>query len=130
MIARFILASSVIPAAALPAQEPARLPTRFIPHVSVAGGLDARNDGSGDPEMYFGLATLEWRTRVSGLSLRVDGIYANRDRINRFETPCITCDRVGSDYSFLSSKVTGAGASMSTALVSARASVFTSRSHG
>jgi hypothetical protein len=105
-----LVASSAALSTAATAQEPVRLPTRLIPRVSVAGGLDARNDGSGDPEMYFGLATLEWGTGVSGLSFRVDGVYANRDRINPVEAPCITCGRVGTDNAFLSSKVTGAGA--------------------
>lgn len=93
----------------LEAQEPARLPSRFIPRVSAAGAFDARHNGRGDPEMYLGLATLEWNTNVTGLALRVDGVYARRDYIYRVEQPCMTCDRIGNSYAFLSSKVTGAG---------------------
>ena len=66
-----------------------------------------------EPEMYLGLATLEWTTRLTGLALRVDGFYAARDRLSRFEPTCgPTCDPLPgtNNISFLSSKVTAAGA--------------------
>jgi hypothetical protein len=98
----------------LPAQEPIRVANRFVPRVSIGGAFDARNNGRGDPEMYFGVATLEWRTRVPGLALRADGTYARRDRIDRSEALCgATCDPLPGApqrFSFFSSKVTAAGA--------------------
>ena len=94
---------------ALSAQEGRQSSSKFIPRVSLSGAFDARNNGRGDPEMYLGLASLEWNTRVTGLALRADAIYARRDRITRQEQPCIACDRVGNGYSFFSSKVTAAG---------------------
>jgi len=97
----------------LAAQEPLRVANRFVPRVSVGGAFDARNNGRGDPEMYFGLATLEWSTRVPGLALRADGLYARRDRIDRSEPLCgPTCDPIPGAplaFSYLSSKVTAAG---------------------
>jgi hypothetical protein len=93
------------------AQEPSRLDGRLMPRITVAGAFDARNNGSGDPELYLGLATLEWNTRVRGLAVRVDGMYAQRDRINhaRCAERCESLPGVAV-YSFLSSKVTAAGA--------------------
>ena len=98
----------------LTAQEPLRVANRLVPRVSLGGAFDARNNGRGDPEMYFGLATLEWSTSVPGLTLRADGIYARRSRISRWEPVCgPTCDPIPGApqmYSTMYSKVTGAGA--------------------
>lgn len=108
------LLGSVSDTARLSAQEPVRVANRFVPRVSLGGAFDARNNGRGDAEMYFGLATLEWGTRVPGLALRADAIYARRDRISRLDPPCgVTCDPSPGaplELSFLSSKVTAAGA--------------------
>ena len=91
------------------AQAATVIPNRLIPRVTAAGALDARNTGRGDPEMYLGLAMLEWRTAVSGLAVRVDGLYASRDRVSHVEQPCVDCDRRGNGSSYYSSTVTGAG---------------------
>jgi hypothetical protein len=111
VVSLFGIASQTGP---LSSQEPLRVENRFVPRVSIGGAFDARNNGRGDPEMYFGLATLEWSTRVPGLALRADGLYARRPRINRSEPLCgPTCDPIPGapqTFSFLSSKVTAAGA--------------------
>ena len=62
--------------------------------------------------MYFGLATLEWTTRVTGLALRADGVYAKRERFDRFEPSYGGCELSpgATDASYLSSKITAAGA--------------------
>jgi hypothetical protein len=92
------------------AAQSATIPSRLIPRVTAAGAFDARNNGRGDPEMYLGIASLEWGTSASGLALRLDGLYARRDRISHVDSPCDDCDRLGNGASYYSSKVTGAGA--------------------
>ena len=65
---------------ALPSQEPRRVSDPRIRRVSVAGAYDVRSNGACAPEMYVGLATLEWTTRVTGLALReldVDSVPVN-----------------------------------------------------
>lgn len=107
------LLGTALPPMELSSQEPLRFADARIPRVSVAGAFDARNNGRSEPEMYLGLATLEWTTRLTGLALRVDGFYAARDRLTRFEPTCgPTCDPLPgtNNISFLSSKVTAAGA--------------------
>ena len=93
----------------LAGQEASRLQSGLIPRISVGGAFDARNNGRGDAEMYLGLASLEWTTNVTGLALRLDGIYAKRDRIDRRQTLPETVPGI-MPFSFFSSKVTAAGA--------------------
>jgi hypothetical protein len=77
-----ISCSAVVPliglADALCAQEPNRAGSPLIPHVAAAGALDLRNGETRHQPMYLGLTTLEWSTRVPGLGLRLDGVYAGR----------------------------------------------------
>jgi hypothetical protein len=104
-----LVASIMLSSTTLSAQGPDRAPSRLLPRVSVAVAFDARNKLRGDPEMNLGLASLEWPTRVTGLTFRVDGIYAHRDRIDRQQQPCIACDRIGNGYAYFTSRVTAAG---------------------
>ena len=96
------------------AQEPLRFSDSRIPRVSVAGAFDARTNGRREPEMYLGLATLEWAAKATGLAFRIDGIYARRGTVNRSEPTCgATCDPLPGapvTYSVLFSKLTAAGA--------------------
>ena len=99
----------------LAAQEVMRFPGRFVPRVSVAGAFDARDNGRGDDEMYLGLASLEWATRTPGLVVRLDGLYARRDWINRREPlpeciPTCTPPATLGGFTYMASKVTAAGA--------------------
>jgi len=109
-----LIASGAYPSN-LSAQEPTRSPSRFVPRVSLAGAFDARNNGRGDDEMYLGLTTLEWTTRVTGLALRADAIYARRDWIYRrhdlpdCNTICALTPGTGR-FAYMASKVTAAGA--------------------
>ena len=111
------LLGSTLGSSGLRAQESPRDWTRFVPRVSMAGAFDARNNGRSDPEMYLGLMSLEWDTRVPRLSLRVDGIYAKRDWATRLARNCagrgsVDVDCIlpgGATHSFFASKVGAAG---------------------
>lgn len=109
------LVAASLSSAELGAQETMRFPSRFVPRVSLAAAFDARNNGRGEDEMYLGLASLEWSTHTPGLAVRLDGIYARRDWIDRRQPlpeciPTCTPPATLGGFSYMASKVTAAGA--------------------
>ena len=60
--------------------------------------------------MYLGLAALEWDTKVTGLALRLDGLYARRDWASQLtplpDDPPMFANR----FAFRGSRVSAAGA--------------------
>jgi hypothetical protein len=100
--------------ASIDAQEPVPAGNRLIPHIAIAGGLDMRNGESRYPDMYLGVASLEWRTRLPRLGLRLEALYASRSRDNRLQPQDCgsTCSPIPeiSLASVYSSKVSAKGA--------------------
>ena len=110
--ASFALVASLAIRASASAQEPMRAGSPLIPHVTASGAFDLRNGQTGHPPMYLGVASLEWPTRISGLGVRLDAVYAKRKpdiRVHPDECGASCNPGIGTT-SVYSSRVTGQGA--------------------